>query len=84
MLAGTVGWAEEKGVVGRGGAESEGREAKGLDGWVGGGGNLGAWEEGRKPADGLRKPTGGGSGVGDEGPNTMAGVAGVGGLNPGA
>ena len=60
MLDGTVGWAEDSGVVGRGGAEREGREAKGLEGWVGGGGNLGAWEEGRKPADGPRKPTGGG------------------------
>ncbi len=60
MEEGTVGWAEERGVVGRGGAEREGRKAKGLDGWVGGGVNLGAWEEGRKPADGLRKPTGGG------------------------
>ncbi len=39
---GTVGWAEERGVVGKGGAEREGREAKGADGWVGGGGNLGA------------------------------------------
>jgi hypothetical protein len=79
MLDGTVGWAEERGVVGRGGAEREGREARGTDGWVGGGGNLGAWEEGRKPADDLTN-----SGEGDAGPNTVAGVTGVAGLNPGA